>query len=217
MKKIVALWQAVAETGLYWIINFPVRSSVADDYRWRLLRLAGIRAAPCIVRTPFHFMPYGGGGRLTIGRGSFINNGLRVTMPPPSRIAIGEEVEIGPNVVLHTVHHDLRWTRGGGRDAYPKDITLCDGCWLGAQVTVLGGVTIGEAAVVAAGAVVTKDVAPYTVVGGIPARFIKKADHRPAADAIPARLDTPPPLSGLSPAADQGLIGLESGRSRPGG
>ncbi|NBC13776.1 MAG: hypothetical protein GVY09_10620, partial [Gammaproteobacteria bacterium] len=127
MKKITALWQAISETGLYWIMNLPVRSNVADRNRWRLLTLAGVQAAPCEVRAPFHFMPYGGGGRLTIGRGTFINNELRVTMPPPSRIAIGEEVEIGPNVVLHTVHHNILWTRGGGRGAYPKDITLCDG------------------------------------------------------------------------------------------
>ena len=53
---------------------------------------------------------------------------------------------------------------------------LQDKVWLGANVTVLPGVTIGEGAIVAAGAVVTKDVAPRTIVGGVPAKFIKKIE-----------------------------------------
>ena len=55
-----------------------------------------------------------------------------------------------------------------------KPIHIEDKVWLGANVTILPGVTIGEGAIVAAGAVVTKDVESRTVVGGVPARFIKK-------------------------------------------
>ena len=54
-----------------------------------------------------------------------------------------------------------------------KPIRIEDKVWLGANVTICPGVTIGEGAVVAAGAVVNKDVAPRTVVGGVPAKFIK--------------------------------------------
>ena len=54
-----------------------------------------------------------------------------------------------------------------------KPIQFEDKVWLGANVTILQGVTIGEGAIVAAGAVVTKDVAPRTIVGGVPAKFIK--------------------------------------------
>ncbi|AOM40666.1 CatB-related O-acetyltransferase [Xenorhabdus hominickii] len=53
------------------------------------------------------------------------------------------------------------------------DTILSDGCWIGMRSMIMPGVTIGEGAVVAAGSIVTKDVAPYTVVGGNPARFIK--------------------------------------------
>lgn len=55
-------------------------------------------------------------------------------------------------------------------------ITIGDGVWLGARAIILPGVTIGEGAVVAAGAVVTKDVEPWAVVGGNPAKFIKKRE-----------------------------------------
>ena len=55
-----------------------------------------------------------------------------------------------------------------------KPIKICRNSWVGAKAIILKGVTIGEGAIVAAGSVVTKDVAPYTIVGGNPARFIKK-------------------------------------------
>ena len=59
-------------------------------------------------------------------------------------------------------------------------ITIGDGVWLGARAIILPGVTIGEGAVVAAGAVVTKDVEPWAVVGGNPAKFIKKRELKAA-------------------------------------
>ena len=56
-----------------------------------------------------------------------------------------------------------------------KPVHICRNAWIGAGATILPGVTVGENAVVAAGAVVTKDVAPNTIVGGNPAKFIKNA------------------------------------------
>ena len=60
---------------------------------------------------------------------------------------------------------------------YPKPVHIEDKAWLGSNVTVLPGVTIGEGAIVAAGAVVTKDVEPGTIVGGVPSKLIRKVSE----------------------------------------
>lgn len=109
----------------------------------------------------------------TIGEDVFINRGSQLSAPAP--VHIGSKVLIGPCVIINSGNH-----RYADPDAYIRDqghelapITIQDDVWLGAHVTVLPGVTVGRGAVVAAGAVVTRDVEPYTVVAGVPARAIK--------------------------------------------
>ena len=89
-------------------------------------------------------------------------------------IYIGDDVLIGHNACLLTLNHAKEPENRA--DMYPAPIHIGDQAWLGSNVTVLPGVTIGEGAIVAAGAVVTKDVAPNTIVGGIPAKFIKNVE-----------------------------------------
>ena len=59
----------------------------------------------------------------------------------------------------------------------PKPVRIGDGAWLASRAVVLPGVTVGEGAIVAAGAVVTRSVEPHTLVGGVPARLIRHLDH----------------------------------------
>lgn len=90
-------------------------------------------------------------------------------------LTIGNNVLIGPNVVISTGIHDYEKTDLSAleQEFYGKPINIGDNVWIGGNAVVLGGVNIGEHSVVAAGAVVAGDVAPYTVVGGVPARKIR--------------------------------------------
>ena len=89
-------------------------------------------------------------------------------------ITIDEGALIGHNVVLATINHDLDPANRQSMSYAP--IHIGKNVWIGANATVLAGVTIGDGAVVAAGAVVTKNVEPNTIVGGVPAKVIKKIE-----------------------------------------
>ncbi len=108
-----------------------------------------------------------------IGKDVFINSGCH--FQDQGGIEIGDGVFLGHNVVLATINHDLNPTQN--RKNHYAPIKLGAHVWVGSNATVLPGVTVGEWSVVAAGAVVTKDVPPYTVVGGVPAKLIRKI-HR---------------------------------------
>ena len=93
------------------------------------------------------------------------------------KISIGNNCCIGDDVYLLTGAHDVSSVHF---DLVTKPITIMDNVWIATGAIVLPGVTIGEGAVVAAGAVVTKDVEPWTVVAGNPAKFIKKRELKDA-------------------------------------
>ena len=110
------------------------------------------------------------GKNITLGKNVFINFGC--FFQDQGGIVLGDGALIGHGVVLATLNHhmapELRSTM------LPAPIRIGRNVWVGANATVLPGVTIGDGSVVAAGAVVNRDVPPNTVVGGVPARFIKK-------------------------------------------
>jgi acetyltransferase-like isoleucine patch superfamily enzyme len=106
---------------------------------------------------------------LNIGKSTFIN-GARIAVK--NRITIGNHVHIGPEVVImDSDFHDAADLSLNGKSA---EINIGDNVWIATRAIILKGVTIGEGAVIAAGAVVTKNVEPYTIVGGTPARLIKR-------------------------------------------
>jgi acetyltransferase-like isoleucine patch superfamily enzyme len=111
-----------------------------------------------------------GGADITVGRNVFINQNC--TFYDLGGIDIADDVMIGPNVSLITSGHPIQPSeRRAGVIAKP--IVIERNVWIAAGALVIGGVTIGEYSVVAAGAVVTRDVPPNTLVGGNPARVIR--------------------------------------------
>ena len=111
-----------------------------------------------------------GGADTRIGRNVFVNQNC--TFYDLGGLAIGDDVMIGPNVSLITSGHPVEPSRR--RDfVVAKPIVIERNVWIGAGATIVGGVTVGENSVVAAGAVVTRDVAPNVLVGGNPAAVIR--------------------------------------------
>lgn len=115
-----------------------------------------------------------GGKNIAIGKNVFINSGCR--FQDQGGITIEDGVLIGHNVVLATLNHNMLPEKR--RNLIPGAIHIGKGVWIGSNATILPGVSIGDGAIVAAGAVVTKDVEANTVVGGNPARFIRKIEGK---------------------------------------
>ena len=144
--------------------------------RVRLLRLGGLQIGR---GTQIGGRMWVAGGllpasRLLIGNDGFVNDGCRFDVSAP--ILIGDHVFIGHDVAIITSSHDHGGAeRRAGANAAAA-VRIERGSWVGARATILGGVTIGEGAVVAAGAVVTRSVASSTMVGGVPATLLRELD-----------------------------------------
>ena len=114
------------------------------------------------------------GEGLRIGRGTAI--GAYSWIGASGQVTIGEDVMLGPRVVVipeNHIHANLELTikeQGVVRNG----VIIEDNCWIGCNVTILSGVTIGHGSIIAAGAVVNRDIAPNSIAGGVPARVLKQ-------------------------------------------
>jgi len=115
---------------------------------------------------------FGDGRNIRIGDFSGLGINCRLYGP----VSLGNHVMMGPDVVILTSNHksdrlDIPMTEQGGTE--PQPVVIKDDVWIGTRVIILPGVRIGEGAVVGAGSVVTKNVQPYAVVAGNPAKLIR--------------------------------------------
>ena len=164
---------AIKYTTNHIITHIPSHSIRLGWYRhvlgWRLgpevtilmgqhIQMAGVRSS---------------GMKVSIGKGSVINHGC--LLYTTGGLIIGENVSISSGAWLVTGTHDMN------DPLFPDKylpIVIGNYAWIGIRATILAGVTIGEGAVVMAGAMVTRDVPPYTVVGGVPARAIRQREQQ---------------------------------------
>ncbi|WP_418573823.1 sugar O-acetyltransferase [Phocaeicola sp.] len=112
------------------------------------------------------------GKNIHVGKNVFINACCH--FQDQGGVTLGDGSLIGHNVVFATLNHDLNPERRAAMT--PAPIVLGKRVWVGSNSTILQGVTIGDGAVIAAGAVVTKDVPANTIVGGVPAKFIRSIE-----------------------------------------
>ncbi len=140
----------------------------ADEIRALFSELMGTKVDDSFLLIPPFYTA--GGDEIRVGRNVFVNQNC--TFYDLGGLDIADDVLIGPNVSIITAGHPVEPSRRRAT-TIGKPIRIERNVWIAAGATVIGGVTVGENAVVAAGSVVTKDVPPNTLVGGNPARVIR--------------------------------------------
>ena len=141
------------------------------------------RITGCAVPDSFRLFPpftTDFGANIHLGEHVFVNSGCR--FQDQGGIWIGDRCFIGHDVVMATLDHSL--TVADRATTHPAPIRLGSDVWVGAKVVITSGVSIGDGAVIAAGAVVTRDVPPCTIVGGVPAKVIRRLTDEEAGTAV---------------------------------
>ena len=151
-------------------VTFRLNTSyhTPEEVRSLLSELLGSRVPETLRVFPPLYADFG--KNITFGENVFVNACCH--FQDHGGVTLGDGCQIGHNVVFATLNHGLR--PEARSHTWPAPIVLGRNVWVGSNATILQGVTIGDNAVVAAGAVVTKDVAANTVVGGVPARIIRQ-------------------------------------------
>lgn len=154
--------------------TFFLPNYVGNRWRTFMFRLVGFQIG---IGTSLGGMPTLTGGKqlhknLIIGERAWLNFGCVFDLE--DQITIGDSVDIGHEVLFMTTTHEIGNQSRRAAKRITKPIVIENGVWLGARCTILPGITIGEGSIVAAGAVVTKDVAPNTIVGGVPATVLRQ-------------------------------------------
>ncbi len=150
-------------------ITFRLNASfhTPEEVRALLSELFGYRVPESLRVFPPFYTDFG--KNISVGEDVFINACCH--FQDHGGVTIGDGCQIGHNVVFATLNHELAPEMR--KFTHPAPIVLEKNVWIGSNATILPGVTIGENAVIAAGAVVTKDVKANTIVGGVPAKIIK--------------------------------------------
>jgi acetyltransferase-like isoleucine patch superfamily enzyme len=163
-----AVWEVVGRT-----IKLSSALNTSTDVDQIRERLSEITGSQIDISTTI-FIPFytNFGQHIQIGKRVFINHAC--TFLDLGGITIEDDVLIGPKVNLITENHPADPSKRKSLDL--GSILVKKNAWIGAGATILPGITIGENAIVAAGAVVTKDVPANAIAGGIPAKFIKTID-----------------------------------------
>lgn len=154
-------------------ITFRLNASyhTPDEVRALLSELFGKPVPPSLRVFPPFYTDFG--KNIEVGNNVFINACCH--FQDHGGVTLGDGCQIGHNVVFATLNHGLAPEHR--HTTYPAPIVLGKNVWIGSNSTILQGVTVGDNAVVAAGAVVTKDVPANAIVGGVPAKVIKYIDN----------------------------------------
>lgn len=167
IKKEIYVWLASIEwIYLGFISNFPSRTI-------RLILLKRLGAKICDNVSIFGGVKFRNPAKLIINEGCSIGPG--VLLDSRCGLEIGKNVTIASETIIWTLHHDYN---DSNFKTIGEKVVIGNYAWLCSRSIILPGVTIGEYAVIASGSVVTKNVEPYTVVGGVPAKKIGEREKK---------------------------------------
>jgi len=177
----VARWIRFASLVLYYAFAQHVPTEPVPGYRFGywlrriLVKRIAASCGPGLLVKPRAYIGRGVG--LSLGNRAELGRNARIDQP----VTIGDNVLMGPDVVIMTVLHgfedpDVPIISQGKQETRP--VVIGNDVWIGMRVIILPGVTVGDGAVLGAGAVVTKDVPAGTIVGGNPARVIRMRGDR---------------------------------------
>lgn len=172
------LFDAICQDAIRIGMELNCQYHTPEEIREIMGRLTGKKIDDSFRLFPPFYTDFG--KNITIGKDVFINSGCH--FQDQGGITIGDGSLIGHNVVLATINHDLAPSRN--RKNHYAPIKIGSHVWIGSNATVLPGVTVDDWAVVAAGAVVTKDVPASTVVGGVPAKILKAVPKEEPQEAL---------------------------------
>jgi maltose O-acetyltransferase len=174
------LWRQgffVRQRLFYALSSVLLDNRVSGRLRAMLLRWNGAKVGKkCFVRGGLLIQE---SFALTLGDEVFINAGCCFDLTEP--ITLEDRVQLGFQVTLITGGHEIGTHESRAGNHLARPIRIQSGAWIGARAVLLPGVTIGAGAVVAAGAVVTRDVPPDTLVAGVPARALRELESNPDA------------------------------------
>ena len=120
-------------------------------------------------------------GSIFIGKNCWLGKNLKIN--GNGTVEIGDNCDIGPEVTFQTGGHQIGTSERRAGEGLVFHQKVGNGVWIGGRVTILGNTTIGSSSVVAGCACVVKDVPPNTLVGGVPAKMIRKLDDEDSEDS----------------------------------
>ena len=143
------------------------KSSIVHKIKIWFLRILGMRIqSPCFIDYGFRFL-----NAKNISIGSKCSFGHYNKLWAFSKITIGDKVQTAIGLTIVSGSHDIATYEPTSKE---QQVTLEGENWIGANVTIIGGVTIGKGSIIAAGALVTNDIPSYTIAAGVPAKVLNK-------------------------------------------
>ena len=170
-SELLRLLRIGLTTAKYRYVKRCVGKGTIVGTRTEIINSANVRIGHGCLLQDAIYIRAGTEGSITIGDRAAINSFCRLF--GHGSIIIGEDTQLGPGTLVTTTGHDYQRELA----AHFQRVVIGKGVWIGANVTILSGVEIGDFAVIGAGSVVTKDIPPRSVAVGVPARVIRQIDE----------------------------------------